>query len=320
MIEGVNGYTYGKTIPSSAHRFAVADTCAGCHMQTIATNSPAYALGFTKSGGHTFSMTYNVVTNGVANTLELVDVCVQCHGPIESFNMVKVDYNGDGVIEGVQTEVQKLLDKLNTLLPDSTYRADGNYVADEVVGSVSVKTNWPANFLRGAWNWQLVNNDLSKGIHNAAYAVGLLKASIADLTGDGNEDGLPDSWQVTYFGDANSTNAAPKACPAGDGVPNWLKYALGLDPNVAGLVVPDGVVWANASAIGGGTNTIRIYTAAEVVFDTEKGRTYQIQSVSSLSDGWQNVGGPIPGTGESISYVTPTRSDAQQFYRVMHTP
>jgi hypothetical protein len=322
MLEGVNGYTYGKDIPSSAHRSVVKDACATCHMQTVASTSPA----FTKAGGHTFSMTYQAVTGGVTNTVELTDVCTQCHGPMESFNLVRDDYNGDGVTEGVQDEVQHLLDKLNTLLPDSTYRADGNYVADGLVNSVSVKTNWQSKFLKGAWNYQFVANDASKGIHNAAYAIGLLKASIADLTGDSNNDGLPDDWQVQYFGSATSPDAAPNASPAGDGIPNWLKYSLGLDPTVAGAVLPDGVVWANGKTLvnppidPGKTNSLVIYTAAEVVFNSEVGKTYQIQSVSSLSEGWQNVGEPIQGTGSAISYVTPTRTKAQQFYRVVTNP
>ncbi len=313
MLEGINGYTYGKVIPSSAHRFAVTNTCAGCHMQTVASTDPA----FTKAGGHTFSMTYS---NASGVLVDKVDVCVKCHGPMNSFDLVKIDYNGDGVIEGIQTEVQKLADKLSTLMPNSTYRADGKYVADGLVKSPSVKTNWPAKFLQGAWNWQLVSYDLSKGVHNAAYAVGLLKASIGDLTGDSNNDGLADTWQVQYFGSANATNAAPNACPAGDGIPNWLKYGLGLDPRVAGVVVPDGVVWANGSAIGGSTNTIHIYMAAEIAFDTEVGVTYQIQAISTLGGGWQNVGAPLAGTGAAISYVTPTRSKLQQYYRVVHTP
>src|SRR4029077_538563 len=120
-------------------------------------------------------MSYNVITGGVTNVVDKVDVCVKCHGPITTFDMVRKDYNGDGIIEGVQTEVQHLIDKLSTLLPNSTYRADGNYVADGLVKtSISVKTNWPAKFLQSAWNWQLVSNDGSKGIHNAAYAVCLL--------------------------------------------------------------------------------------------------------------------------------------------------
>jgi hypothetical protein len=150
--------------------------------------------------------------------------------------------------------------------------------------------------------------------------VGVLKASIANLSGDGNTDGLPDSWQVQYFGSPNVPQAGPNASPAGDGIPNWLKYGLGLNPTIPGIVVPDGVVWANGTAIGGSTNTIHIYNAAEIAFDTEVGRTYQIQSVSSMGAGWQNVGAPIPGTGQAISYVTPTRSKAEQYYRVVTSP
>ncbi len=80
------------------------------------------------------------------------------------------------------------------------------------------------------------------------------------------------------------------------------------------------MVWVNTSSIGGETNTVHIYTAAEIAFDTEVGKTYQIQSISNLGGGWSNVGASMPGTGTTISYLTPTRSGAQQFYRVVHTP
>jgi hypothetical protein len=317
MLEGVNGYTYGQTIPSSAHKFAVSDTCVTCHMQTVGSSDPA----FLQAGGHTFKMSYTVVsTNGVTNVVDKTDVCMQCHGPIDDFDMPRQDYNGDGIVEGVQTEVQHLIDKLSTLLPDSKYHADGNYVAAGVVQtSISTQTNWPAKFLEAAWNWQFVNNDGSKGVHNAAYAVGLLKASIGDLTGDANTDGLPDAWQIQYFGSINNPNAAPGATPAGDGVPNWLKYSLGLDPTVPGVVVPGGVVWADGNVLSSSseTNTIHIYTAAEVSFDTEAGKLYQLQSINTINGGWQNVGSPITGTGGNMSYVTPTRPNVQQYYRVM---
>ena len=321
ILEGVNAETYGKVIPSSAHRFAVTNTCAGCHMQTVATTDPAFG----QAGGHTFHMTYTQVSGGVTNTIDKVDVCVQCHGPMTDFNMVKVDYNGDGVIEGVQTEVQHLLDKLSTLLPPRVYQANpANYVADGLVkasdSQMAIYTNVPTKFLKAYYNWDIVFRDSSLGIHNAQFVVGLLKASIGDLTGDNNNDGLSDAWQIQYFGSATAPNAAPNATPAGDGIPNWLKYSLGLNPLISGIVVPDGVVWANGGDIGGGTNTIHIYTAAEIAFDTVVGTTYQIQAVSTLGGGWQNVGAPVPGTGAAISYVTPTRSKAQQYYRVSHTP
>jgi hypothetical protein len=98
--------------------------------------------------------------------------------------MVRKDYDGDGVIDGIQTEVKHLHDRLSTMLPNSTYQANSNnYVADGLVKtSVSVKTNWPTKFLNAAWNWQFINVEGSHGIHNAPYAIGILKASIADLT------------------------------------------------------------------------------------------------------------------------------------------
>lgn len=317
MIEGINAVTYGQNIPSSAHRYTVSDLCVGCHMQTVNLGDPA----FLKAGGHTFEMSYDVVSNGVTNKVAKTDACAQCHGPITTFDLPVQDYDGDGVINGVQTEVQHLLDRLSTLLPSSSGIVDGT-----VKASLSVKTNWTSHQLQAAYNWQFVNNDGSKGVHNAPFATGLLKASIADMTGDANSDGLPDWWQVQYFGSTTAANAAPNANPAGDGVPNWLKYALGLDPTVAATSFPDGVVLANGKNLvnppvnPGDTNAIAIYTAAEVAFSTEAGKSYQLQSISSLSEGWQNVGSPIPGTGNPISYVTPTRGNVQQYFRVIHNP
>jgi hypothetical protein len=69
-----------------------------------------------------------------------------------------------------------------------------------------------------------------------------------------------------------------------------------------------------------GTNALTIYTAAEISFDTEVGKTYQLQSVSALSAGyeWQTIGTNIIGTGSVVSYVTPTRNNVQQYFRVIH--
>ena len=313
MVEGVNAITYGLTIPSSAHRQTVTNLCVGCHMQTLSSSDPGLLL----AGGHTFNMSYNVTNNNVVSTVDKVDTCNQCHGGITSFNFPVQDYNGDGVIEGVQTEVQHLLDKLSTLLPNSSGVVDGT-----VKTSLSVKTNWSQAQLKAAYNWQFVSSDGSLGVHNAPFATGILKASIGDLTGDANNDGLPDAWQIQYLGSVTNPLAAPNATPAGDGIPNWLKYALGLNPNVAGVSVPNGVVWVNNSTVNGNnaTNTVQIYTAAEVAFNTQIGTTYQIQGISAMGGSWQNIGAPIPGTGSAISYLTPTRHNVQQYFRVVHTP
>ncbi len=304
MLEGINGYEYGQPIPSSAHATAVTNTCVTCHMQNIPSSNPA----FTIAGGHTFNVSS---TNG-----DLVAACQQCHGSsVTSFDIALKDYNGDGVIEGVQTEVKHLMDKLSTLLPNSSGVIDG-----AVKVPVTAKT-WTAPQMEAAYNWQFVTEDRSMGIHNTAYTVGLLKASIANLTGDANNDGMPDAWQVQYYGNINNPAAAPNAINPNSGVPNWMMYALGLDPNAAFTVDGSGTVFFNGNNIvNGATNTIAIYTAAEIAFDTHVGTSYQIQGISALSGTWSNISTNIPGTGGTISYVTPTRNDAQMFFRVVHTP
>jgi len=312
MIEGINAITYGQSIPSSAHRVSVTNSCVGCHMQTIATTDPGYLL----SGGHSFEMSYNVVTNGVTNKIDQVGVCNQCHGGITTFNFPVQDYANTGTILGVQTEVQILLNELSALLPNSK-----GIIAGVAQTSLSATTNWTTAQLNAAYNWQFVNNDGSLGVHNAPFATGLLKASIANLTGVSVPGGLPDAWEIQYFGSLTNVLGAPNADPAGDGIPNWLKYSLGLNPMVAGLSVPNGVVYVNGGATGGSTNTIQIYTAADVTFNTVAGTTYQIQETSALSQGWQNVGNPIVATNTaSMSYLTPTVGTPQQFFRVAHNP
>ncbi len=168
MLEGVNGFTYGKNIPSSAHEDVVPDTCVTCHMQAVASNDPA----LTFVGGHTFKP--HMDATGKLPAKDLVGACQNCHGPdLTSFDFPLFDYNDDGVVEGVQTEVQHLLDQLSTLLPPD----------NKVKTSLSIDSTWTPRQLEGAYNWLFVNNDGSHGIHNTAYAVGLLKASIADLSG-----------------------------------------------------------------------------------------------------------------------------------------
>jgi hypothetical protein len=167
MLEGVNGFTYGQKIPSSAHAFVATDTCVTCHMQTApATTDPA----FLHAGDHTFMLSY---TPPGGTKEDLVGACQTCHGPeITTFDFPLFDYNNDGVIQGVQTEVQSLMDQLSTMLPPN----------NQVKTSLTIDNTWTTLQLEAAYNWLFVTNDGSRGIHNTAYTVGLLKASIASLS------------------------------------------------------------------------------------------------------------------------------------------
>jgi hypothetical protein len=318
MLEGVNAVTYGQVIASAPHASVVSNTCVGCHMQTIASTDPA----FTKAGGHSTLMTYNAVNNGVTNVVSVTYACTQCHGALTNFNLVVPD--SVGYAQGIQTQVQILLNQLSMLLPPSGYKTNAAlYVADGLVKSPSTQTNWPLPFLQAAYNWQFVNNDGSLGVHNGPFAIGLLKASIANLTGVSTPGGLPDSWETTYFGPNFVTNALalPDAVNNSAGVPNWMMYALGLSPTAAFNVGNSGVLYFNGqNVVNGATNAIAIYTAAQISFNTVPGYTYQIQGITALTGSWQNISTNIPGTGGTVSYLTPTRGTQQMFFRVVSTP
>ena len=90
------------------------------------------------------------------------------------------------------------------------------------------------------------------------------------------------------------------------------------------MAVPDGVIWTSGNNLGGDAQeaitTIRIYTAAEVAFPTVVGKKYQVQATSEFSGGWQNISAPITGTGKVVSYLTPTRNNVRNFFRVSIVP
>ena len=136
-------------------------------MQPITdTKNPA----FLNAGGHTFKM--GMKGDDKNPPVYLVEACYKCHGPNTTlFDFLLMDYDGDGVIEGVQTEIQHLLDKLALQLPP----------VGKAKTALTIDSTWTRPQLAAAFNWQFVKNDGSRGIHNTAYAVGLLKASIADL-------------------------------------------------------------------------------------------------------------------------------------------
>lgn len=166
MLEGVNAFTYGQTLPTGAHGAIIADTCVTCHAQTVDATDPA----FTQVGGHTFKMAWpGDATNPPK---QLVGACQSCHGKgLTTFDFPLFDFNNDGKIEGVQTEVQRLLDELALQLPP----------VGQVKTALNIDSTWTRAQLEAGYNWQFVKSDGSLGIHNLPYAVSLLQASIADV-------------------------------------------------------------------------------------------------------------------------------------------
>ena len=75
MLEGINGFTYSQSIPSSAHAGVVSNTCVTCHMQNVGITDP----GFLHAGGHTFNISW--AGSGTNGPVSLVAACQSCHVP-----------------------------------------------------------------------------------------------------------------------------------------------------------------------------------------------------------------------------------------------
>lgn len=171
MYLGANAIEFGYDIGSSTHKFAVEDGCVGCHMYATPDTGQ---VGRDRIGGHSFAPHWdNDTPEDPSDDVENVAACADCHGPISSFDdiIASADYDNDGTVEGVQSEIHGMLTTLALLLPPIG------------VDEVEVDTTFTVTQLQTAYNYFFVEEDGSFGVHNAKYAFGLLEYTIGVLTG-----------------------------------------------------------------------------------------------------------------------------------------
>jgi hypothetical protein len=177
VVSGVTNSLASVTLENSAH--AGVAKCVNCHMVKTGSNT---------FGDHTFSMTDRLT--GEDN----LAACNQCHAgvdPVSNFDHISVvisgrphggDYDGDGVVNGVQTEVTGLLTNLvNKMLSTGlTIGTGGTHWT-----SYTNRTSFPVAYAaqrNAAWNEFLIERELSRGVHNTAFTVRLLQWSYTVLS------------------------------------------------------------------------------------------------------------------------------------------
>ena len=119
-------------------------------------------------------------------------------------------------------------------------------------------------------------------------------------------DGLPDDWQVQYFG-LDNPNAAPNADASHTGQTNLFKYVAGLNP-----IDPASVFTLSIQPVPN-QSTQKALVFSPVV----AGRTYTVESTPNLS-AWS----PLTGATESDAGAERTVTDLDasgesKFYRVL---
>jgi len=161
MLLGQNAYQFGdSSLTGLATHAGVPDACVTCHMP---------------GGDHTLTM-QDTAGTGVMH--DRVDACKTCHGPqIQKFDDIKAsyDYDRNGRIEGVQTEVAGLLAQLKAKLPiDPT---TGQPITDSNSADSLSVYNRP-DLVQNLYTYFFVANDGSGGMHNAKYTVALLQKAL----------------------------------------------------------------------------------------------------------------------------------------------
>jgi hypothetical protein len=167
MLAGYNGFEFqGYTYSNSPHTGSSVikeEGCVICHMAEDVE---------TTLGGHTMNL-----ADGEGGELTVGCLTSGCHS--EPFEL---NY------DGVQTEIQGLLDSLATLLLDREwiYETSSGYSTNAGSGTPrNGKLYIAPAYLSGAmYNFFFVEHDLSLGVHNTKYARQLLQSSIEVLTAD----------------------------------------------------------------------------------------------------------------------------------------
>jgi hypothetical protein len=95
--------------------------------------------------------------------------------------MAVADFDGNGQIQGIQTEVDGLLELLEEALI-----ADGLAIDDttDIFGALGDITKSTVKQRTAGYNLAFVEEDKSHGVHNPDYAIQLLQQSYKHLTGN----------------------------------------------------------------------------------------------------------------------------------------
>ncbi len=180
VLIGQNAATFGTPFITGSHR-NISDACVTCHMAPTADTGTAYT---NRVGEHTFRMTDST------GAYENVKGCLGCHPGVTSFSdfMAPADYDGNGLVQDWQTEIAGCIENLAKALPHTG--------VDSVSWSMIAADSNNVNLRKAYWNWQLISQDKSKGLHNPFFAVQVLMASISPISVKPISNEIPNKFEL----------------------------------------------------------------------------------------------------------------------------
>jgi uncharacterized repeat protein (TIGR01451 family) len=187
--------------------------------------------------------------------------------------------------------------------------SDASGVAGVTINGVAVSSD------NGYSNWTAVVSGLSVGTNtltvlaadNAApanIATNVIQVIYAADDYDGNGDGLPDAWQINWFGSVNAPGRGPNDDPDGDGASNLKEYLAGTDPT-------------NSSSFLRITAVEKIGGDIRISFTSVIGKGYRLEQCNVIGEAWTNIVDNIAGNNgiqQATDIGGATRMSS--FYRV----
>ncbi|MCH8334012.1 hypothetical protein IIC65_08770 [Candidatus Sumerlaeota bacterium] len=167
---------------NSPHPSGVQNACVSCHMAEPPQGGPGITEPPTV-GSHSFSMRDAMGTEEPSDDIVNVEnACVVCHPGLTDYDRTaRGDYDGNGLVAGIQTEVRALLEILRTgilaTMPGTSVAAETGKI--EIVSAEF--SSLSPNQRRALYNYNFVREDGSFGIHNTSYAVQLLQRSYSGV-------------------------------------------------------------------------------------------------------------------------------------------
>ncbi len=177
ILMGINAWDFGTGFvnKTSVHKYVVQDTCVACHMARIPENGWSVDRGILL-GGHSFRVT-NTADAGGGELSNYKNSCLPCHLTMISIDRrlsTSRDYDGNGKIEGIQTEVKGLLGviaaRIQERYPEIQVGENGDLIIPDTLMNQLAFTDRAV-----IYNYRLVLRDGSYGIHNARFIVEILQ-------------------------------------------------------------------------------------------------------------------------------------------------
>lgn len=227
----------GGVYPNSAHTSVTQNACVDCHM---AATPPRGEPEHNQVGGHTF-LVHNEETGfqnvGMAPTDQnpqgsgcLSSGCHAAQAEGFEFNLPHTfgDFDGNGLREGVQSEVEGLIELLQDKIGEVAMEAgfdvgctpqgkprpipfhgrvrllkscctEEEAQTDE--DCLSPEGGLPVNLYKAAFNFLAIEEDKSEGVHNVAFAVTALRTAyeqVAEAAPPGDRYPHGDAWPGTH--------------------------------------------------------------------------------------------------------------------------